>query len=195
MKLEDTESDVPITVVSPAVVITINVTRPMEPVHRAVTQATQGDSVKIPVAQHVVGRATLVTRPMEPVHRVVTQATQGDSVKIHVALHVVGRTTLVTRLMEPVHRDVTQATQGNFVSQVSNINDLSFRLLRALLGSTCHASQSHTILGWFDVSVELVASPFFDVVAPLRSGSAPSSSTISSICEDCFLSCLAMRPK
>ena len=56
------------------------VTTLMEPVHRDVTQATQGDFVKIHVAQHVVGRTTLVTRLMEPVHRDVTQATQGDIV-------------------------------------------------------------------------------------------------------------------
>ncbi|KAK3789687.1 hypothetical protein RRG08_000537, partial [Elysia crispata] len=115
VKLEGTDLDANIPVVSPVEVTTILVTILMEPVFRDVTQATQEDSVKIPVALHVVGRTTLVTRLMEPVHRDVTQATQGDSVKIPVALHVVGRTTLVTRLMEPVHRDVTQATQGDSV--------------------------------------------------------------------------------
>ncbi|KAK3741215.1 hypothetical protein RRG08_000544 [Elysia crispata] len=81
---------------------------------RDVTQSTQGDYVKIPVALHV-GRRTLVTRPIEHVRRDVTQATQGDSVKIPAALHVVGRTNLVIRLMESVHKDVIQATQGDCV--------------------------------------------------------------------------------
>ena len=61
----------------------------------------------------------------------------------------------------------------------------------AILGLTCQASPSHTILGWLDVRVELVASSFFDVVVPLTS-------TIYSTCEECFLyrlSCPAMWPK
>ena len=81
MKLEGTESGADIPVASPVVVVTtIHVTRLMELVFMVVTQATQGDSVKIPVALHVVGRTTLVTRLMEHVHRDVIQATQGDFV-------------------------------------------------------------------------------------------------------------------
>ena len=131
VKVEITDLSAYTPVVQHVVGRTTLVTRPMEPVHRDVTQDTQGDSVKIPVALHVVGRTTLVTRPMEPVHRDVTQDTQGDSVKIPVAPPVEGGTTLVARLMEPVCRDVTQATQGGSVRKVcksdKNLKRLNFK--------------------------------------------------------------------
>ena len=44
---------------------------------------------------------------------------------------------------------------------------MSSRLLRSVLGSTCHSSPSHTTLGWLDVRIELVASPFFDPACKL----------------------------
>ena len=81
VKVEITDLSAYILVVQHLVGRTTLVTRPMEPVHRDVTQDTQGDSVKIPVAPPVEGETTLVARLMEPVCRDVTQAIQGGYVR------------------------------------------------------------------------------------------------------------------